>query len=88
MDIILSILFCIILYFTNVQYRQAGWSIEYGSCLQHERSWVQVPDKTLGFPSGSDSKEPACNVGDLGSIPRLGRGPGGGQGNTLQYSCL
>ena len=35
-----------------------------------------------------DSKEPACNVGDLGSIPGLGRGPGGGLGNILQYSCL
>jgi len=41
-----------------------------------------------GFPGGSDGKESACNVGDLGSIPRLGRSPGGGQGNQLQYSCL
>ena len=40
-----------------------------------------------GFPSGSDSKESACNAGDLGSIPRLGRPPGGGHGNPLQYSC-
>ena len=38
-----------------------------------------------GFPGGSDGKESACNVG---SIPGLGRSPGGGQGNTLQYSCL
>ena len=37
---------------------------------------------------GSDSKEPTCNVGDLGLIPGLGRSPGGGHGNTLQYSCL
>ena len=42
----------------------------------------------LGFPGGSDSKESACNVGDLGSIPGLGRSPGGGHGNPLQYSCL
>ena len=42
----------------------------------------------LGFPGGSDDKESACNVGDLGSIPRLGRFPGGGHGNPLQYSCL
>ena len=42
----------------------------------------------LGFPSGSDSKESACNAGDLGSIPGLGRCPGGGPGNPLQYSCL
>ena len=42
----------------------------------------------LGFPRGSAGKEPACNVGDLGSIPELGRSPGGGHGNPLQYSCL
>ena len=42
----------------------------------------------LGFPGGSDSKESACNVGDLGFIPGLGRSPGGGHGNPLQYSCL
>ena len=41
-----------------------------------------------GFPGGSDSKESACSVGDLGSIPGLGRSPGGGYGNPLQYSCL
>ena len=34
------------------------------------------------------SKESACSVGDLGSIPELGRSPGGGHGNSLQYSCL
>ena len=43
---------------------------------------------TWGFPSGSDGKESACNAGDLGSIPGLGRSPGGGPGNPLQYSCL
>ena len=37
---------------------------------------------------GSDDKETACNAGDLGSIPGLGRRPGGGHGNPLQYSCL
>ena len=42
----------------------------------------------LGFPGGSDSKESACDVGDLGLIPGLGRSPGGGHGNPLQYSCL
>ena len=42
----------------------------------------------LGFPGGSAAKESACNVGDLGSIPGLGRSPGGGNGNPLLYSCL
>ena len=40
------------------------------------------------FPGGSVSKESACNVEDLGLIPGLGRSPGGGHGNPLQYSCL
>ena len=42
----------------------------------------------MGFPSGSDSKESACNVGDLGLIPGLGRSSGEGNDNPLQYSCL
>ena len=41
-----------------------------------------------GFPGGSDGKESACNVGDLGSIPVLGRPPGEGNGYPLQYSDL
>ena len=40
------------------------------------------------FPGGSDGKESACNAGDVGSIPGLGRSPGGGNGNPVQYSCL
>ena len=43
---------------------------------------------TLGFPSGSDGTESACNVVDLGSVPELGRSPGGGHGNPLRCSCL
>ena len=42
----------------------------------------------IGFPGGSDSKESACSVADLGSIPGLGRSPGGGHNNPLQCSCL
>ena len=42
----------------------------------------------MGFPGGSDGKESACNAGDLGLIPEWGRTPGGGNGYTLQYSCL
>jgi len=42
----------------------------------------------LGFLGGSDGKESACNVGDLGSIPGLGRSPGEGNSNLLQYSGL
>ena len=43
---------------------------------------------TLGFPGGSEVKASACSVGDSGSIPELGRSPGEGNGNPLQYSCL
>ena len=39
----------------------------------------------LGFPGGSDGKESACNAGDLGLIPGLGRSPGEGNGYPLQF---
>ena len=39
-------------------------------------------------PGGSDGKESACNAGDLGSIPGLGKSPGEGEGYPLQYSGL
>jgi len=42
----------------------------------------------LGFPGGSAGKKFACNAGDLGSIPGLGRFPGEGKGYPLQYSGL
>ena len=42
----------------------------------------------MDFAGGSDGKASACNVGDPGSIPGLGRSPGEGTGNPLQYSCL
>ena len=45
-----------------------------------------------GFPNGLVDKESACNAGDTGDggglIPGLGRSPGDGHGNPLQYSCL
>ena len=41
-----------------------------------------------GFPGGSDDKESTCNAGDPGSIPGLGRSPGEGNGNPLEYCCL
>ena len=45
-------------------------------------------EETINSPGGSDGKESTCSVGDLRSIPGLGRSPGGGNGNPLQYSCL
>ena len=45
-------------------------------------------NKLEGLPCSSFGKESACNAGDLGLIPALGRSPGEGNGNPLQYSCL
>ena len=42
----------------------------------------------MGFSGGSYGKESACNAGEFGSIPGLGRSPRGGHGKPLQYSCL
>ena len=58
----------------------------------YQRGW-RGRDKSGGWdyhihPHGSDSKESDCNAGDLGSILGLGRTPGRGHGNPLQYSCL
>ena len=41
-----------------------------------------------GLPRWLNSKESTCQAGDVGSIPGLGRSPGEGNGNPLQYSCL
>ena len=48
--------------------------------------WVSLD--WLGFPGGSVGKESAYNAGDLSLIPGLGRSPGGGHSNPLQYACL
>ena len=42
----------------------------------------------MRFPGGSEDNASACNAEDPGSIPGLGRSPGEGNGNPLQYSCL
>ena len=47
-----------------------------------------APCMLSGSPGSSDGKESACNVGDLGLIPGLGRSPGEGNSYTLQYCCL
>ena len=48
-------------------------------------TWIML---LWGFHGGSDGNESACNAGDLGSIPGLGRSPGEGKGHPLQGSCL
>ena len=62
------------------------------SIVQHSAlkfiSFLKYLYYSKGLPCSSNSKESACNTGDQGSIPGLGRSPGGGHGNLLQYSCL
>ena len=65
----------------ETQVQSLGWE----DSLERDRLPTPV---FLGFPSGSDGKESACNVGDLGLIPGLGRSPGRGHANPLQCSCL
>ena len=50
--------------------------------MRGNKNWEEIH-----FPDDSDSKESTCNVGDLGSVPGLGKFPEGGHGNPLQYSC-
>ena len=60
-------------------------------CANHHLSQGQtyIPGNSLHpFPGGSEVRASASNAGDLGSIPGLGRAPGEGNGNPLQYSCL
>ena len=56
--------------------------------MQHRDYGLVRSTVFLGFPGGSAGKESACNVGDLGSIPVLGRFSGEGNSNPLQYSGL
>ena len=61
----------------------------YLESMKYSKNKIQIIyNLTLGFPGDSEVKASACNVGDLGSIPGLGRSPGEGNGNPLQYSCL
>ena len=62
------------------------FSLNLYSCRDEQLDELTVLMSVI--PGGSDSTESTCDVGDLGSIPGLGRSPGGGRGNPLQYSCL
>ena len=55
---------------------------------QLQKDWEWLALKMEGFPDSSVGKESACNVGDLGSIPGLGKSPVEGKGYPLQYSGL
>ena len=55
---------------------------------KNAQTTTRLHSSTVVFPGGSDGKASVCNVGDLGSIPGLGRCPAEGNGSPLQYSCL
>ena len=58
-----------------------------GPTLQHRELYL-IPLIPWGSPCGLDGKESTCHARDTASIPGLGKPPGGGNGNPLQYSCL
>ena len=61
----------------------------YSASAKYDIVWFNhILSLSLYFPGGSDAKASAYNAGDLGSVPGLGRAPGEGNGNPLQYSCL
>ena len=67
---------------------QLDMRINYGGEQHPEFKFKGGHEAFLGFPGDSVGKESTCNARDLGLIPGLGRSPGEGNGNPLQYSCL
>ena len=57
-------------------------------CIESVNQFKKNPCLNMVFPSGPAGEESVCSAGDMGSIPGLGRSPGGGRGNPLQCSCL
>ena len=73
----------------TVQVGQRMYSIPPVVLKSHSKMSLITPASLLkGFPGGSEVKASACNAGDLGSIPGLGRSPGEGNGNPFQYFSL
>ena len=60
----------------------------YSEVSEKEKDKYSILTHIYGFPDSSAGKESACNAGDLGSIPGLGRSSGGGHGKPFQYSFL
>ena len=70
-----------------------GWQAAVHGVTQSRTRLKQLSSSKnyIGFPSGSAVKNPYANARDIrdeGGMPGLGRSPGGGNGNPLQYSCL
>ena len=66
-----------------------SWYKPRDCCLWYKlRDYYLSPSYHFGLPRWLSGKESTCNAGDTGLIPGSGRSPGGGNGNSLQYSCL
>ena len=67
-----------------------GWRAQQAATLENTSAAAYKVKPTLGWASlvAQTVESPPANTGDLGLIPRLGRSPGEGHGNSLQYSCL
>ena len=80
----------------NPRYEGAWWAAVYEVAQSRTRlkrlssssSSSSMYHSLIGFPGGSVVKNPPANAGDAGLIPGLGRAPGEGNGNPIQYSCL
>ena len=71
---------------SSILARKIPWTEEPGNLQTMGRKGLDRTEH--GFPAGSVGKESACNSGDPGLMPGSGRSPAGGDGNSLQYSCL
>ena len=71
----------------NVARDLEGLNVELITMKARQATCLGLPTQA-GFPVDSHGKQSACKVGNLGSNLGSGRSPGGGRGNTLQYSCL
>ena len=75
-----------ILYLSGKPQVEVGWAIL--SSNFHHLLETNLSTRIKMFLRWLSGKESTCSAGDSGSIPGLGRSPGGGYGNPLQYSCL
>ena len=72
----------------KVSYRILLEELTHWKRRQEEKGMTEDEMVNWGFPCSSVGKESSCSAGDPGSIPGLGRSPGEGNGDPLQYPCL
>ena len=75
---------CFLFFFLNIVVKYTEHKMYHCSHCKY----IAQQHRVRGFPGGAVVKNPPASAGDTGSIPGLGRNPGEGHGNPLQYSCL